>query len=186
MLWNSVERADPCDIKLGYQMKLYILTANITDLIAIKVFLNFWRISAPLLHWFNVIRDDLEIGTATAEMKKMLDFAETNHEANGTCVKRRINKKCDFTDLSRAGNVLTWHMALIAVSRGDNFRYSVHALYSLQFTTRWKTAVFRVQSTVITGCKSNSYWPWETSSLPMNTDLNTFFGLACGSCDLQT
>jgi hypothetical protein len=52
--------------------------------------------------------DDFEIGIATAEMKKTLDFAETNHGANGKSVKRRINKICEFCDRSRAGNfVLT-------------------------------------------------------------------------------
>ena len=49
-------------------MQLYLLTGNITDLRVIKVSLNFWRISAPLFHWFNVMRDDLKIGIATAEM----------------------------------------------------------------------------------------------------------------------
>jgi hypothetical protein len=41
MLSISVERPDPWNIKLGYQMQLYLLTANITDLSTIKVFLNF-------------------------------------------------------------------------------------------------------------------------------------------------
>jgi hypothetical protein len=59
MLSNSVEGADPCDIKLGYQKQLYLLTANITDLSAIKVFLNFLRISALLFHWFNVMRNGI-------------------------------------------------------------------------------------------------------------------------------
>jgi len=49
-------------------MQLYLLTANIANLKAIKVFLHFWHISTPLFHWFNVMRDDLEIGIATAEM----------------------------------------------------------------------------------------------------------------------
>jgi len=49
-------------------MQLYLLTANIANLKAIKVFLHFWHISTPLFHWFNVMRDDLEISIATAEM----------------------------------------------------------------------------------------------------------------------
>jgi len=45
-----------------------------------KVFVNFWRISAPLFHWFNVMRDESDIIIATVETKKTLEFAETNHE----------------------------------------------------------------------------------------------------------
>ena len=44
----------------------------------------------------------------------------------------------------------------------------------------------RLPSTVASDRKSNRDWPWETSSLPMDTDLNTFLGLAVsGSYDLR-